>query len=280
MRQHPVRNLLLRWGPVMVGLAVLTGCVAVPATRALTRSSEGAAITRTEVLAHRRGQHVLFMGASYTAGLGAVPNTNGYAYLTGAKLRWPTQVHGMSGTGYLNPGPHHQGTFAQQIARMPKSFAPSLLVLQGGRNDGAYPQAALEKAVDNTIRLAHAHFRQATLVLLGPIPPRTPVDRAELKVEAAIGHVAHSDHVDFIDPIHEHWITAHNAKGYIGRVANHPNNAGYAYIADRLTADIDHLLHLPPAGPVRVPSVPGPSLSTTTVPATTISRVGSSVHPA
>ena len=48
-------------------------------------------------------------------------------------------------------------------------------------------------------------------------------------------------HVPFIDPIAEGWITRGNAPRLVGAVADHPNDAGYRYIADRLVTDLDRL---------------------------------------
>jgi lysophospholipase L1-like esterase len=240
-------SVLTRWTPVALGLAVLVGCVAVPGHSAVSgpdrviSTSATTAVAKSDTPVPRR---ILIMGASYTAGVGATPRTEGYAYLLGAKLGCPTEVRAIPGTGYLNPGPRHQGTFAQQIRRVPQSWKPNVLFLQGGRNDGGYPSAQLEKAIAATIQTAHQRFHGIQVVLLGPIPPRAPVDPGEVRVEAAITRVAHRADVSFIDPIHEHWITPANAGRFAGAVPGHPNNAGYAYIADRTAADLGPILHI------------------------------------
>jgi acyl-CoA thioesterase-1 len=251
MRQHKMTNVLVRWVPVALGLAVLTSCVAVPVQRAVTgpgvHAPAPASAPRTAVAlkaAARPLNRILIVGASYTQGWGAVPATNGYAYLLGPKLGWTSVVHGIAGTGYLNPGSHHQGNFAEQIKSMPLGLNPSVLLIQGGRNDGAYPQARIERAIDTTIRTAHQHFPHARIVLLGCIPPHATVDPGELKVESALTHVSKGDKVAMIDPIREHWITAANAERFAGKVPGHPNNAGYAYIATRVSAELAPILHI------------------------------------
>ncbi|HSY15225.1 MAG TPA: SGNH/GDSL hydrolase family protein, partial [Jatrophihabitantaceae bacterium] len=185
------------------------------------------------------GPHrILFIGASYTQGLGASTPEHGYAYLTGARLGWPTEVSGVSGTGYLNPGPHDNGTFAARIARMPQGPQPSVVVLQGGRNDVGYARPALRTAVVDTIELARRHFPGAEIILLGPIPARVPVDQATRAAEATLRDASTQCEAPFVDPIAEHWITQRNQRGYLGLVPGHPDNAGYAYIAHRLAADL------------------------------------------
>jgi lysophospholipase L1-like esterase len=246
MQQHKMTHVLVRWIPVALGLAVLTGCVAVPAQRAVTGpgSPSPAIPVAVKAAAARAPDRILIMGASYTQGLGAEPATNGYAYLLGPKLGWTSEVRGIAGTGYLNPGPRHQGTFAEQIEGMPAGLNPSVLLIQGGRNDGGYPQAQIERAIDTTIRTAHRHFRNARIVLLGCIPPHASVDPGELRAEAALTHVAKRDNVALIDPIREHWITPANAERFAGTVPGHPNNAGYAYIAARVSTDLGPILHI------------------------------------
>jgi len=264
MRRLTVRGALARWVPVAIGLSVLVGCAAVPlSTTATSPSSDSpapvahpaaaavAAGTPSKTKGAESEHHrILILGASYTQGLGAEPATAGYAYLVGPELHWASEVHGVSGTGYLNPGPRHQGTFAQQIDQLPTTFAPNVVLVQGGRNDGNYPRPRLEAAIAATIAQARKHFVGARIVMLGPIPPRVPVDAGELRAEAALGAVAASQHVMFIDPIREHWITAENQATYAGHVPGHPNNAGYAYIAHRLALDLSRM----PAPPTHAPT--------------------------
>ena len=114
---------------------------------------------------------------SYTYGLGASPHTDGFAYQLGPKLGWDSWIQGVPGTGYLNPGPRHQGTFVQQLGAIPSAFDPGVLLVQGGRNDGNYPPDRLDAAVVATVQAARQRFHHARVVMLGPIPPHIPVDR-------------------------------------------------------------------------------------------------------
>ena len=190
---------------------------------------------------------VLFVGASYTAGIGAEPKTNGYAYITAHALGWTGRYDAVPGSGYLNQGPPDGGhpgdnTFAARIAQLPAQPAPDLLVLQGGRNDGAYPPSELRAAVVHTVEVARGRFAHARIVLLGPIPASFPASGEEFQVAHTLTAAARSTGVDFVDPIAEGWITTENARGYVGTVPAHPDNAGYAFIAHRLVEDIDRLL--------------------------------------
>ena len=183
----------------------------------------------------------MFVGASYTAGLGATPVSNGYAYVLGRMPGWRTQVDGIAGTGFLNPGPKNQGTFADRIPLLPTTPHPDLIVFQGGRNDVAYPSAQLRAAVINTAALTRKRFHDAQLVFLGPIPAKVPAPPDQVAVERTMRAAAAECHAIFIDPIEQSWITPGNENGYAGPVPAHPDNEGYAYIAQRLAADLNQL---------------------------------------
>jgi lysophospholipase L1-like esterase len=195
-----------------------------------------------DVLGPLSRDRILFLGASYTWGLGAIPHTAGYAYQVGRDLGWPVLVDGASGTGFLNPGLHDQGTFADRVTRASTAFDPGLVVLQGGRNDIGYPPARLREAVVRTVQLARDRFRHAQVALLGPIPAELPISRGTAVVDEQLRAAARAARAPYIDPVAEGWMTPANVIAYAGPVPLHPNNAGYAFIAGRLTADIRTLI--------------------------------------
>jgi hypothetical protein len=209
------------------------------------------AAARVQKVAASSPSRILFVGASYTAGIGAEPRTNGYAYLAAHDMGWQARIDAIPGTGYLNPGPpidghHEDGTFAARLAHIPPAPAPDILLLQGGRNDIGYPMPELRDAVEHTVDLAKSRFTHARIVLLGPIPASLPPDRGELDVAREMREAARASDVDFIDPISEGWITVNNEVGYVGNVPAHPDNSGYAYIAKKLVVDLDQLLGATP----------------------------------
>jgi lysophospholipase L1-like esterase len=184
---------------------------------------------------------VLFVGASYTAGLGASPATEGYAYVIGRQPGWQAQVNGVAGTGFLNPGPHGDQTFAQRIVHMPTHPRPDLVVFQGGRNDVNYPAAQLRAAAIQTAALTRKRFSGVQIVFLGPIPARVPAPDDQIAVAATLRSAAAACKCVFVNPIEQAWITPGNEQGYLGPVPAHPDNDGYAYIAQRLLSDLELL---------------------------------------
>jgi acyl-CoA thioesterase-1 len=201
----------------------------------------GSAVINSHSGATPAERDVLFIGASYTAGLGATPPTEGYAYVVGREPGWRTQVYGVAGTGFLNPGPHGGQTFAQRVAHVPDHIHPDLVVFQGGRNDVAYPAAKLRAAAIATAELTRKRFAGAQIVFLGPIPAHVPAPPSQLAVASTLRSAATACHAVFLDPIEQSWITPENEKGFGGPVPAHPDNSGYAYIAQRLMGDLDRL---------------------------------------
>ncbi|MCW2526911.1 MAG: hydrolase family protein [Pseudonocardiales bacterium] len=207
-----------------------------PGLRAVT-TTPGAPATISKVASHR----LLVVGASYTQGLGALPQTNGYAYLVGQLLDWPTTVAGASGTGFINPGIQHQGTYGQRIAKIPPLPAPGLVIVQCGRNDIGYPPQEEHVAVVRTIAEIRTRFPHAQVVFLGSIPGVAPPTPGIHAIENLLREQAAVAGVPFIDPVREGWITKGDGPRYTGLVANHPNNAGYAFIARRVVQDLQRL---------------------------------------
>jgi GDSL-like Lipase/Acylhydrolase family len=185
---------------------------------------------------------VLFVGASYTAGLGASPQTDGYAYVIGREPGWHAQVSGVSGSGFLNPGPRGDQTFAERIAHLPTRPRPELVVFQGGRNDVNYPSAQLRSAAIETAALTRKRYAGAEIVFLGPIPAHVPAPPDQVAVADTLRSAAASCKAIFVDPIAQGWITPGNENGYTGHVPAHPDNNGYAYIAQRLLGDLQGLV--------------------------------------
>jgi lysophospholipase L1-like esterase len=199
---------------------------------------------------------LLFVGASYSIGLGATAPDEGYPTLLAERLHRPFTVDAVSGTGFQNPGRHQAGTFAQRIARVPTLPAPHIVIIQGGRDDVRYASAKEYTAALDTITLAQKRFASARVVVLGPIPGSLPVSSKITAIRAAIGRACRTAHAGFIDPITLHWITPRNVRSYAGHVHGHPNDAGYAYIANRLLAALPRALQdsRPPSPPAPAPS--------------------------
>jgi hypothetical protein len=181
---------------------------------------------------------LLFIGASYSVGLGATGRAFAFPTLLAERFHQPFRVDAVSGTGFQDPGPLHQGTFAERLVRDPGDPPPRVVIIQGGRDDYPFPVADEYPAALHTIELAQQRFEQAQVVVLGPIPGHLPVTPRLVQVRDEIQRAALVAHAGFIDPLAQDWITLANEADYAGRIRGHPNDAGYAYIADRLREEL------------------------------------------
>jgi lysophospholipase L1-like esterase len=217
-------------------VAITAAAVALALTTTLAAPAAARPAAPTPVATQPR---LLVIGASYTAGWGATNVDLDYAHQLGDELRWPTRISAVPGAGYLSPGRNGHGTFVQQIHALPAGLRPELVIIQGGRNDGGRNLTQEYAAVRRTIQAARARFGDPTIILLGNIPAHLPLDRASLATNTVLARAAASERVRFINPIAEHWMTAANLPGFRSNVPGHPNDAGHAYIAERLFGDLN-----------------------------------------
>lgn len=188
-------------------------------------------------LAPAREARVLIFGDSYTEGWGATPKTQGYAYRVGEALQWDVVVDGVGGSGYLATGTQNEGRYLTRLKDAPAGPF-DLVVLQGGSNDEALPTNKLRPAVAATVAEVHRRYPGARLVMMGPIAlygGRPPLRDA---VNGLLREYASSQGVPFLDPMAKQWFVRGEGPTMANPANGHPNNVGYARIAERFVAEI------------------------------------------
>lgn len=186
---------------------------------------------------------VMFLGDSYTTGrLGQIPELT-YAADTARTLGWQVIIGGYRGTGFVAEGHVHKNfldLFNEQLAWRP---APDMVVVSGGHNDRYHsPQSVTEKATELVTTIRHT-WSGTRLLLMGPMWGGDPTPEVE-DIRNALEGVADEQHVPFIDPLREQWITGDrrhgtgNAPLYILQDGTHPTTEGARYIAGRLVSDL------------------------------------------
>lgn len=220
--------------PQPVHAASLSGDDLRPHADAPVSSRDGPSRVSHTVAAGR----LLFVGASYTVGWGATKTDDSYEFLVARRLDRIFSVNAVAGTGFLNPGPEREGTFAERVRRIPVATDPRIVVLQGGRDDSRYAPAREYRAAVSTIRLVQRRFVHARVVVVGPIPARVPVPASLRAINAALQRASATAGAGYIDAIAQGWIDADDEQAYAGAVPGHPDDRGYAFIARRLVADL------------------------------------------
>ncbi|RDV08091.1 SGNH/GDSL hydrolase family protein [Arthrobacter sp. RT-1] len=180
---------------------------------------------------------LLVMGDSYTAGVGADQPDQGWANLVAGQLGYPTNIDGVSGTGFAWGGGEQDqlaGEYEvrlQEIAANP-AFVPNVLILQGGQNDSQIANTEeVTAATAQTIEAARRFWPGVQVVVLGPSAPQ-PLAEELRGVNSAVRAGAAAAGAPFIDALESGWFTAANSPGFDADGA-HPNSAGHAYMADK-----------------------------------------------
>jgi lysophospholipase L1-like esterase len=177
------------------------------------------------------------MGDSYTAGVGADQPDQGWAYLVAGQLGYPTDIDGVSGTGFAWGGGEQDELAGEyeirlrEIAANP-AFVPNVLILQGGQNDSQIANTEeVTAATAQTIEAARRFWPGVQVVVLGPSAPQ-PLAEELRGVNSAVRAGAAAAGAPFIDAIAAGWFTAANSPGFDAD-GSHPNSAGHAYLAER-----------------------------------------------
>ncbi len=180
---------------------------------------------------------LLIVGDSYTAGVGADTEDQGWAYLVAGELGFPTNIDGVGGTGFMwGGGQDDRGleysVRLQEIAATDPAFVPNLLILQGGQNDAvANDPAALETATTETIEAARTLWPGVQVVVLGPSAPQ-PLAEQLRDANNAVRVGAEAANAPFINAYAAGWFTAANSQDFYTDGA-HVDTAGHRYLADK-----------------------------------------------
>ncbi|MBF4584538.1 SGNH/GDSL hydrolase family protein [Curtobacterium sp. VKM Ac-2887] len=188
------------------------------------------------------GSHVLIVGDSYTTGRGSTSGVHGWAQDLAADRNWDATIDGYPGTGYIDTGrtgsSHY--TFGPRLERHATTDAPQLVIVQGSQNDWLVDSSTLQARVEQTLRAAEQTWPDAVVVALGPSAPM-PRAKANVGVAASVSAGAAAAGVPFIDPLAGQWFTAANSPGYAAIDGGHLNDAGYQYMAGRVSDSLDAL---------------------------------------
>jgi acyl-CoA thioesterase-1 len=182
------------------------------------------------------GAKAVFLGDSYTSGWnGAGIGSHSWPALVGADRGWKVVNLSVAGTGFMNPGWTAQPIASQVDAAVRQR--PQVVFVAGGHNDSRWPAATTSKAALTVIDRLHAALPGAVIVIIAPIwqdgspPSRCLALRDALRRKAAaIGAV-------FVDPLGEHWFAGASHR-FIGPDGLHPTNAGHAWLASRVLAEL------------------------------------------
>lgn len=191
------------------------------------------------------GSDVLIIGDSYTAGRGSSDGEHGWAQDLVADRGWDAKIDGIPGTGYVNTGRPRTSRYAYE-ARVAKQHAlhPDLVIVQGSQNDWDAAPSTLRSAVTTTLTLAKEQWPDAVVVAVGPSAPE-PRAESTASISDMVSAGARAAGVPYLDALGDRWFTSANSPGYAAEDGEHLDDAGYAYLADRIGAALDTMAAAP-----------------------------------
>jgi lysophospholipase L1-like esterase len=183
-----------------------------------------------------RLKHVAVIGDSYTTGtdLGGL-GTNSWTARTWRALAAPglrivSDVLAEGRAGYGVPG-DHGSTFQELTARAVKDD-DVLVVFFGSRNDQDVDPVLLARRAHAAFGLARRLAPSARFLVIGPPWPTVNVPVPVLVIRDVLAGAAWAAGAAFVDPIGDRWFV--DRPDLIGADGMHPNDAGHAYLADKI----------------------------------------------
>lgn len=192
----------------------------------------------------------LWIGDSYTFGAGVpYPWMYGEAWATSRALGWTLELDAEGGTGFVAnefAEPSYVPVPNRLKADASMSPAPTIVVIDAGRNDVGFPWDVVHHVVISYLRAVHKDFPKAAVVVIAPFLMRSkPYDY--LAMRCLLGTEAQSYGWAFVDPLQQGWINLHAAK-LVGGDGVHPSVQGYEYLVSHLAPALERALASPPHG--------------------------------
>ncbi|OBK10646.1 Rv0518 family GDSL lipase [Mycobacterium asiaticum] len=183
-----------------------------------------------------RLKHIAVVGDSYTTGtnlggLGAKSWTaRAWRTLAAPGLRIADDVAAEGRAGYGAVGDH--GSIFQDLTDRAVKADDNLVVFFGSRNDQGIDPVLLAQRVHATFVLARQRAPSAMFLVIGPPWPTTDVPVPVLVIRDVLAGAAWAADAAFVDPIGDRWLV--DRPELIGPDGVHPNDAGHAYLADKI----------------------------------------------
>ncbi|HEY7052905.1 MAG TPA: SGNH/GDSL hydrolase family protein [Mycobacterium sp.] len=242
-----------RWldiAAIALSVAVLAGLFFVShprPTSTLTTAPSTAHVDRPQpALAGRPS--ALVIGDSYAWGNGLAEMS--YGCMAAAKLGLLCHLSGGPGTGYVSGGPGNRFTlkdigpsksFDERLPGLAAEYQPSVVILDGGRNDVPAPHDAVFDAMASTIADVRQNWPTARIVFIRPRLLTRPNDDlgfgdeffARLLADPAMRDVV------VVDPINR--LAGTNTADMLEDDGIHPNRAGDLALSSALVDSLrDH----------------------------------------
>jgi lysophospholipase L1-like esterase len=180
--------------------------------------------------------HIAVIGDSYTTGT----DEGGQGPRAWTARAWRTLAHqgvqvaadvaSEGGAGYSVRGNH--GSVFEDLTARAVHPDDALVLFFGSRNDEGVDAPRLAGMVHDTFALARRTTPSAKLLVIGPPWPTADVPEWVLQIRDIVDAQAAAVGAAFVDPIADRWFVGR--PDLIGADGVHPNDAGHAYLAEKI----------------------------------------------
>lgn len=184
---------------------------------------------------------VLFIGDSYTAGMGSSSSSKRWTTIVSRRMGWEETNLGLGGTGYKSTAgskrcgldfcPNYQA-----VAMKVTKDDPDTIIVAGGQNDfndWIVTQVTVTKAVRATYRRLRDDHPDATIVAVGPSDVNR-IGQSAQGVDAVVQAAAKEVDAQYVSLLKPRVIT----KEMVLPDGRHVNDAGHAAIAKRVLLNV------------------------------------------
>lgn len=220
-----------RVAALVVSAAVSVGCVL-----NLVDEYRSPALPYRPVSRGSAVNHIAVIGDSYTTGTdegGLGPKawtSRAWLSLGRQGVQVAPDVASEGRAGYGVPGDH--GSMFVDLTARAVHPNDALVVFFGSRNDQGVDPGFLAFKAHDAFELTHRWAPSARLLVIGPPWTNAEPTEAVLQARDIIAEQAREAGATFIDPIAEGWFVGR--PDLIGADGIHPNDAGHAYMADKI----------------------------------------------
>ncbi|WP_082110159.1 SGNH/GDSL hydrolase family protein [Demequina phytophila] len=188
-------------------------------------------------------QVALFIGDSYTVGVGAAPESKRWTSLVAVDEGWEEANYGRGGTGYATSGTFDScglddcPPYSDMIAEAARDgVEPDVVVIAGGQSDtdawGA-DSGAVAEAIAGTFEAAAERFPDARIVAVGPSWPFSE-DSWQRDFNQAVRDAAEAVGAEYISLLEPRVLD----ESFDAGDGQHVNDDGHAAIAERVIQEL------------------------------------------
>jgi lysophospholipase L1-like esterase len=198
------------------------------------KAAPSATATATAAEEDKEPAVAVFLGDSYTEGLGASVQERRWSTLVAGELGWSESNRGVSGTGYHTSAgdAEYQGRVGQVL-----EDEPQVVVVSGGQNDfGTYSvdPGGTVQAIAGLYEALREELPRAQIVAVGPSTPGS-VDQTVLAIDAAVRDAAAAADATYVSLLEPDVLTP----DMVLADQTHVDDRGHRAIADRVIAALE-----------------------------------------